>query len=383
VNLAIGVGFGFVLERAGFGSSKKLTSQFYLNDMSVLKVMFTAIITCLVLITATSATGLMSFDKLWVNPTYLASGIIGGFIFGVGFVIGGYCPGTALTAVATLKLDALGFIVGLLGGILTFGYTLPSVDHLFNDVTNLGRFTLDQWLGLPMPVVTALVVVMALGFFAAAEAVERWMRRGRGDSQPPPRSHWPRTMALSLAGLSALSLVLWAPLRPLRTHNAQSAIERSIAQLKVAIEPDELAELMRDRTQAFALFDLRSESEFNRFHLLDAERVTPGSLDRVGSVPQKTIKIMIASDERQAADSYRSLASTGAQNIYWLHGGMNAWTGMLRKEQPGFMLLASALGAEQPGSRPVAKHAHAPMSNLVHKIVRAGGGAAKSGGCGG
>jgi rhodanese-related sulfurtransferase len=177
--------------------------------------------------------------------------------------------------------------------------------------------------------------------------------------------------------------VLWVPLRPLRTQTALAAIERNIAQLRVAIEPDELAELMRDRTQPYVVFDLRDESEFNRFHLLDAERVTPDALASIVSVPAKTIKIMIASTAGQAVSSYRSLASKGVQNIYWLHDGMNAWTRMLIREQPGFMLAASALGAAQPASRPSAHKGHAPSANIVHKIVRAGGGAAKSGGCGG
>jgi hypothetical protein len=90
VYLAIGFGFGFALERAGFGNSRKLAAQFYLHDMTVLKVMFTAIIVAMVLVFWASALMWLDFDRIFVNPTYLWPGVIGGLLLGVGFIIGGY-----------------------------------------------------------------------------------------------------------------------------------------------------------------------------------------------------------------------------------------------------------------------------------------------------
>jgi hypothetical protein len=88
--VAIGFGFGFALESAGFGNANKLAAQFYLHDMAVLKVMFTAIVVAMVLIFFASRVMLLDFDRLYVNPTYLWSGIIGGLLLGCGFIIGGY-----------------------------------------------------------------------------------------------------------------------------------------------------------------------------------------------------------------------------------------------------------------------------------------------------
>jgi rhodanese-related sulfurtransferase/uncharacterized membrane protein YedE/YeeE len=380
-HVAIGAAFGFILENAGFGSSKKLTSQFYLNDMSVLKVMFTAIVTCMVLLTATTSVGGLDLPKLWVNPTYLASGIVGGLIFGVGFTLGGYCPGTALVAIATLKLDGLFFVLGVLGGILTFGYTLPLVEHFFNDVTNWGRFTLDEWLGLPLPIVTLLVVALAFTFFVAAEWIERWMRQDP-EANAPVRSHWPRTMAVSLGGLAVLTAALWVPLRSVRVQSEQALVARNISKLLVAVEPEEVAELMRDRTMAHALFDLRAEAEFNRLHLLDAKRIAPQALDTIVTTPQKTIKVIVGSTEQQSIAAYRTLAGKGVKNLYWLHNGMNAWQQMVQRQQPHATVMAVALGGEQPASHPPAEHG-AQAVPYTHKIARPGGGAAKSGGCGG
>ena len=91
----IGFGFGFVLEISGFGNSKKLAAQFYFKDLTVLKVMFTAIVTAMVLLFLSVGLGILDFNLVWVNPTYLWPGIVGGLIMGVGFIVGGFCPGTS------------------------------------------------------------------------------------------------------------------------------------------------------------------------------------------------------------------------------------------------------------------------------------------------
>jgi hypothetical protein len=90
VYLIIGFAFGFVLEIAGFAYSPKLAAQFYFKDMTVLKVMFTGIIVAMVLIFGATALGLLDYNLIWVNPTYLWPGILGGLIMGVGFIVGGY-----------------------------------------------------------------------------------------------------------------------------------------------------------------------------------------------------------------------------------------------------------------------------------------------------
>ncbi len=185
VNLGLGVGFGFVLERAGFGNAKKLASQFYFDDQSVLKVMFTAIVVAMVLIYTTTGLGLLDFERVWVNPTYLWPGIIGGLFLGVGFIIGGYCPGTSLVAAATLKLDGLVFFLGCLLGIFAFGLTVPWFWTFWETSGFLGRFTIPEWLGLSYGVVVLLVVLMALGMFAGAEWLEGWLRRRRGAAPAP------------------------------------------------------------------------------------------------------------------------------------------------------------------------------------------------------
>ena len=105
IALVLGLGFGFCLERAGFGSARKLTAVFYLWDMAVVKVMFTAIVTAMVLLFGAVGLGILDFSQVWVNPTYLWSGILGGLIMGVGFIVGGFCPTTSLASASTGKID--------------------------------------------------------------------------------------------------------------------------------------------------------------------------------------------------------------------------------------------------------------------------------------
>ena len=100
VAFAIGIGFGFFLERAGFGSARKLVSQFYLNDLAVFKVMFTAIVTAMLGVTYLAWAGVLDLSLVYLVPTYWIPQVAGGLLLGVGFVVGGYCPGTSVAAAA-------------------------------------------------------------------------------------------------------------------------------------------------------------------------------------------------------------------------------------------------------------------------------------------
>jgi uncharacterized membrane protein YedE/YeeE len=181
-----GFAFGFVLERAGFGSSRKLAAQFYLRDMTVLKVMFTAIITAMLGLVFLRAVGLVDMEQVYVNPTFLGPQVVGGLIFGVGFAIGGYCPGTSVVAAATGKLDALAFLGGVGGGIMVFAGVYDDIASFARSGGGERRFLMD-WLDLSYGTVAVLVTLMALAMFAGAEWIERKMR-----STPPASKSAPK-----------------------------------------------------------------------------------------------------------------------------------------------------------------------------------------------
>jgi len=174
VAFLIGIGFGFFLERAGFGSARKLVSQFYLNDLAVFKVMFTAIVTAMLGVTYLSWTGLLDLSLVYLVPTYWVAQVVGGLLLGVGFVVGGYCPGTSIVSTATGKLDGLVFVLGFAAGTLAFALAFPLVKGLYT-AGDVGTKTLPQILGIPYGILVFGVVLMAVFGFMGASWVEKKM----------------------------------------------------------------------------------------------------------------------------------------------------------------------------------------------------------------
>jgi len=168
----IGIGFGFFLERAGFGSARKLAAQFYLYDMSVFKVMFTAIVTAMLGVTYLGWIGWLDLSLVYLVPTYFVPQIVGGLVLGVGFVVGGYCPGTSVASLATGRVDGMVYAGGILAGTLVYAEVYPWIKDFVNS-NGMGQITLPEVLHLPWGVIVFAVVVIAVAGFSAATVIER------------------------------------------------------------------------------------------------------------------------------------------------------------------------------------------------------------------
>lgn len=169
-----GIGFGFFLERAGFGSARKLAAQFYFTDMTVFKVMFSAVVTALLGLFWLSWVGFLDLSQVYLLPSYPLPQAVGGLIFGVGFVSGGYCPGTSCVAASTGKLDGIVHIGGMITGILLFGELFPVLQG-FYESNALGQVTLGGLFGIPENVMVFLIVALAVAGFAVAGMIEARM----------------------------------------------------------------------------------------------------------------------------------------------------------------------------------------------------------------
>ena len=180
----IGIGMGFFLERAGFGSAKKLAAQFYLYDMAVFKVMGTAVVTAMVGIFLLSATCFLDLSQVTFVGTFVWPQVVGGVILGIGFVVGGYCPGTSLVACATGKLDGMVFAGGLIAGMFMYGELYPSL-QCFADSSPLGKQTLYGFFNIPYGVVVLLVIALAAGGFWGAAILEKRFAHLKPPDQPP------------------------------------------------------------------------------------------------------------------------------------------------------------------------------------------------------
>ena len=330
IYLLIGVAFGVTLEVAGFSNSRKLAAQFYLRDMTVLKVMFTGIITAMVLIFLTSALGFLSYNDIYVNPTYLWPGILGGLIMGVGFILGGFCPGTSLVAVASLKLDGWFFFAGTLLGVGLFGETVKYFAEFYHS-SYLGRFILPEWLGLSTGVTVLLVVLMAFMAFWLAEKAEAHFGKG-----PPPDARTLRTpfRLASAGGLLALALVVMGMGQPTPAKK-WSILEADKGPLlenrEVQIHPGELIQVAANRELKLILLDVRKERDYNLFHLEDSRRVPMDLIARGGLTkefldePANAVVVVVSNDEAAATEAWKDLVAEGIMNVYILEGGINGW----------------------------------------------------------
>jgi len=168
----IGIGFGFVLESSRFSSSRKLAGVFYGYDTVVLKVFFTAAITAMLGLLFFSLFGWIDLDMVYVNPTYLYSAIGGGVIMGMGFIMGGYCPGTSFCGASIGKIDAFVFIGGLFLGVLIFAEGYPLWEEFFK-AKFLGYPKISSALGLSDGIFSFGVILAALGMFWVGEWAEK------------------------------------------------------------------------------------------------------------------------------------------------------------------------------------------------------------------
>ncbi len=176
IALALGVGFGVALERAGFGSARRLTAVFYFWDMAVVKVMFTAVVTTMVGLFGLAAAGLLDLSALYYEPTNFIAQGVGGLLFGAGFIVGGYCPGTSISAIATGRKDAIVFALGMLCGVLAYTEFTPQLDEWYKSQA-IADMTLPSVTGIGMGW-WALVFVAVLAF--AAWGMARLERRFAG-----------------------------------------------------------------------------------------------------------------------------------------------------------------------------------------------------------
>ena len=177
IALAIGIAFGWCLERSGMGSARKLAGQFYLTDLTVFKVMFSAIVTAMLGVFWLGWLGVVNVSRIYVPETFILPQLVGGIVFGIGFAIGGLCPGTSCVSAATGRVDGLMVVLGMFAGVLVTGVLFSSLEPFYNS-TPRGQLTLPTLFHLPYGVVALAVVLVALGGFRVAELLESRSRAG-------------------------------------------------------------------------------------------------------------------------------------------------------------------------------------------------------------
>jgi uncharacterized membrane protein YedE/YeeE len=315
--------FGFVLERAGFGRAQKLVAQFYGYDMSVFKVMFSAVVTAMLVVVVASVVGLTDFKLLAdhaTSSTFLLPFAAGGILLGMGFIMSGYCPGTSYVAMASGKIDGLFTVIGTIIGLVAWSEVewRPLVAK-FHNATDFGNYYLWELFHLPArsgPVIVALAVVaMAVGCFIGAEKIEKMLAPRADPLAVPVPGGRPRRFVL--AGFAAVALF---GLAGLALPTGTQARTRE----PVAIGALDLARRVFDEPWKVRVLDVRPREACAAKRVPGAECVPAEKLDTLGLAyadPSRDI-VLVSADE---LTNLPVAAAAYPGRVYALQGGWKGW----------------------------------------------------------
>ena len=165
LGLIIGMAFGAIIQLGGASTYHKILGSLLLKDMDIIKLILMAI--------AVGTVGIYALDlvdmaNMSIKPTYVVGIAIAGLIFGVGFAVAGYCPGTCIVASAEGKTDAIVTVLGGLAGALLYSIAYPAFRGLI-EVTNYGAVTVPSvfdinglWIAIPFSAVLFLLMFKVL-----------------------------------------------------------------------------------------------------------------------------------------------------------------------------------------------------------------------------
>ncbi len=321
VALFIGLAFGYILEQAGFSTSKKLVGLFYGYDFTVLRVFFTAGIVAMMGVIALSHFGLLDISVIYINPTFLWSAIIGGLIMGLGFVIGGFCPGTSVCAAAIGKIDAIVFIVGTALGVLVFAEGYPLFEGIYK-AEFWGNPRLFETLNVSQGIIAFGLIVMAIGAFLLARYVEKRVNGEENKELQPKKFYYSLAVLTILAGLTAFTL---PEEKPSVLTNVKEKIASGETDIKL-MDSDELAFRLIDDDKHIQIFDFRTEKAFLELNLPKSVNLSKENLFGKNAYKYFTVRkknIFISVDEKSATEAALIAEDLGFENIYVLKGGFN------------------------------------------------------------
>lgn len=335
VALVIGILFGAILEQAGFSTSKKLVGLFYGYDFTVLRVFFTAGLVAMIGVMGLEHYGLIDISLVYVNPTFLWSAIIGGLIMGLGFVVGGFCPGTSVCAAAIGKIDAMIFIAGAFIGVLVFAEGYPLFEGLYK-ATNWGNPRFFETLGMSQNIFAFIMVVFALVAFWFASIVEN---KVNGVVKPTIR-FTPYYIGIASIGII---IALSAFIFPERKASLMQLVEdekfvQSYNIQTVTTDEFALCLLKIMECEKFQIFDFRSEEEFKKMSLPKSTLFTIDNLfekepNKLLNLKHK-VNVFVANDELTEKKMAIIATELGYKRIQIVKGGLNAFKEEILNFQP-------------------------------------------------
>ena len=326
--LVIGFFFGFALERAGFSSSRRLAGIFYFRDMAVLKVMFTALITATLGLAYFTALGWIHLDDLFQMDTIFGAQIAGGLLLGVGFVLGGWCPGTAAAGCAAGKTDALIFLAGAVGGSILFNELFDVVQPLYSSGA-VGIVHIYETLGLPKPLFILLFTVVAVGCFWGAEYVEKIRNKGGQYWNSPFLKAFSVALLVAAAGLLVLGVAEQPSLAgeaALPATDSETGLLAGIQEGIDHVDPEDLADSIVAADTSLILVDIRTPEEYAHFHIKTAVNVSLADLPTfLSSQDAATTVVLYSNGMTHPAQARDALVRMGYENVLFLTDGLKGF----------------------------------------------------------
>lgn len=319
----IGIAFGFILEQAGFSTSKKLVGLFYGYDFTVLRVFFTAGLTAMIGVIVLDHFHMIDLSSVFINPYFMWSALVGGVIMGLGFILGGFCPGTSLAAAAIGKIDAMIFVAGSFLGVLLFAEGYPWFEGLYK-ATDFGNPRIFETLQMSQGVFAALMVLVAVGAFILVTMIEN--RVNKGEVEPT----LPRKLVMPLVAVSLLISLTAFFVPPHQEHieDIQAASFMSVSKVP-SMSVDELALRLMNNDPSIQLVDMRSEESFKQFALPNALHGDISSFisrdwRKVFNTRGKTV-VLYSETEEGARKAAMAAEDLGYRNFKILEGGLDSF----------------------------------------------------------
>jgi len=209
-----------------------------------------------------------------------------------------------------------------------------------------------------------------------------------------------RVAALVAVAAAVGLLLMGRPTVEERVSARAPELQSRLETRRVHIHPAELLDVINNYNTRLRIVDVRDESDFNLFHILDSVRVPWARLQDpawVRALPTHTVTVLVSNDERRAEEAWKRLAVQNVPHLYVLEGGINGWLDLYGEAPTGAVSSGSAaghaagddtlrhgfsaaLGSRHPASDP--DPLHAPRVEYERKVKPIGPTVRKAGGCG-
>ncbi|MEO8448415.1 MAG: YeeE/YedE thiosulfate transporter family protein [Gemmatimonadota bacterium] len=310
----IGIAFGAALERAGLGSARTIAAQLAGRDFTVVKVMFSAIVTAMLGLFWASRLGWLDLSRVATPETDIVPQLIGAVLFGAGFAIASLCPGTACVAAGSGHRDGLFTIGGLFLGTLVTAELWPRLGAAAELAPRDARLPAD--LGWPTGVVVAVITLAAIAVIRLSTSRER----GAEETPVVDRRLTVLTTLAATLGILAAAIGNPSPVSP----QVLTSIATDIARQADHVDAVDLAGWIHDGRRGLRVIDVRDAVAPREYRIPGAELVSLESVPHLDVHEGETI-VLYSDGGAYAAQAWVLLRTRGFRNVYVLRDGLDAW----------------------------------------------------------